>query len=748
MQLERGEQIGAFEVEGLLGVGGMAEVWAVRHTLLGSRHALKVFPADSPRIQREAAAMSAITHDNLLPVEALLTVHGRPALLMPLIDGPTLGALSRLRPLDRDEALSIMIGVVKGLCAAHGAGLVHRDLKPDNILIERTARGLIPRIMDFGLVKLADDPQTRAGMALGTPAYAAPEQLRDARQADACADLWSVGVILCELLTGRPPASPPDLSGVPDDLVPILAGLLRVAPAERTSDAASLLAALTPLVTGDPLAADGALAAAIPTRGPAAEPESLWTWGAEAEPEPPPVSPVSAPPEVTGIPWTDRYVLERELGRGGMAVVWRAWDRRLSVWRAIKILQPHLSTTAARRRFEQEAHAMARLSHPGILPIHDIAEHDGQLFIVMPLLPGGSLAERIQRGPLSPQAAAAVLVAVLQALAVAHEAGIVHRDIKPGNILLDDDDRPVITDFGIARIGAEEALTRTGMALGTLSYMAPEQRADARSVDHRADLYAAGGTLWTALTGRAPLLFVAPESRAELLSAVPGPLAEVILTATRYRPEDRYADAVAMAEAVSEAASGAALPEANGESRPAPRAARWLLAVGLALLGVTGLIVGPTLLEPATEPVVEPVTEPVTGPVEPPTTEPLTEPDVEPVTEPVTEPDTAPTRPTAPPPEPVSEPVVEPVTEPVTEPVAQPEPTGWIHVVGDAENIQLIDESGGVYAPGAVRPGTYTLRVWFAERHTSGTASITVGEGQRITMSCTNQFSMCTEREE
>ncbi|MFT4979274.1 MAG: serine/threonine protein kinase, partial [Myxococcota bacterium] len=147
-------------------------------------------------------------------------------------------------------------------------------------------------------------------------------------------------------------------------------------------------------------------------------------------------------------PWAGRYLLEQPLGEGGMAVVWRAWDRRLKAWRAIKILRSrYTQPTKTRHRFELEAQTMARLSHSNIVTVHDIGEEDGQLFIVMEWLPGGSLQDRIQRdGPLTAQQTVAAGISILSALQAAHEAGIVHRDVKPSNILLDAEGESFLTD--------------------------------------------------------------------------------------------------------------------------------------------------------------------------------------------------------------------------------------------------------------------------------------------------------------
>ena len=252
-------------------------------------------------------------------------------------------------------------------------------------------------------------------------------------------------------------------------------------------------------------------------------------------------------------PWANRYLLERPLGEGGMAVVWRAWDRRLKAWRAIKILRPRYSRpTKMRQRFELEAQSMANLSNANIVTVHDIGDENGQLFIVMEWLSGGSLHDRLERGgPLPPRQALDVGIAILNALEAAHDAGIVHRDVKPSNVLLDADGRSVLTDFGVARVGSIDAgLTRTGVTMGTLGFMAPEQREDARSADHRADLYATAATLWTLMSGRGPLVFVAPESRKTLDRFIVPEIADIIWKATRYSPEDRYDSAADMRDAL------------------------------------------------------------------------------------------------------------------------------------------------------------------------------------------------------
>ncbi|MFZ5476633.1 MAG: protein kinase domain-containing protein [Myxococcota bacterium] len=243
----------------------------------------------------------------------------------------------------------------------------------------------------------------------------------------------------------------------------------------------------------------------------------------------------------------ERYELQSVLGQGGMATVYRAWDTRLRVARAVKVLAPHLTAQRTiRRRFETEAHTMARLAHPNIVAVHDVGDDGKHVFIVMELLEGGSLMDFVETfGPLPPRTAAEVCCAVLRALAVAHAAGVVHRDIKPHNVLLAPEGTPKVTDFGIAHVQVDDSpgLTKTGSIMGTWAFMAPEQRAGARSLDARADLYAVGASLATLLTAELPGDLFVSELHGRLLARVPDELRAIVQRATRYDAADRHASA-------------------------------------------------------------------------------------------------------------------------------------------------------------------------------------------------------------
>ena len=211
--LEPGTQLERFEVLERLGSGGMATGYLVRHRRLESLHALKVLQLPRSesclRLMREGRLQGGLRHTNIVAVTDVIDVQGAPALIMEYVDGPSLAALMQGRQLSLDQVDVLARGFLAGLTAAHEKGLVHRDLKPANILLQVQRDALVPKIADFGIARLLDesgaslaDP-TRTGALMGTPSYMAPEQLGDAKRVDARADVFSAGVVLYELVTGR-----------------------------------------------------------------------------------------------------------------------------------------------------------------------------------------------------------------------------------------------------------------------------------------------------------------------------------------------------------------------------------------------------------------------------------------------------------------------------------------------------------------------------------------------------------------
>ncbi|HET8634594.1 MAG TPA: serine/threonine-protein kinase [Gemmatimonadales bacterium] len=281
-----------------------------------------------------------------------------------------------------------------------------------------------------------------------------------------------------------------------------------------------------------------------------------------------------------------RYLIEAEIGVGGMGHVFRARDTWLDRTVAVKVLRPELATARSIERFKREARLLARLNHPNILAIHDSnpADDGGLLYYVMDFAPDETLASRLARGPLSPEALARLTHDLLNALSYAHGEAVIHRDVKPSNIFVLPG-RYLLGDFGIARLLVEgdttDAVTAEGVQPGTLAYMAPEQLAG-RAVTPAADLYAAGMVLYEAATGRPWPALATPRSRD--WRGVPAWLRPALQRALLIEPAERWPDADAMLAAVRAPVSGPA--------RLARRAA--FAVVLLALLLVAGAVLPPS----------------------------------------------------------------------------------------------------------------------------------------------------------
>ncbi len=301
-----------------------------------------------------------------------------------------------------------------------------------------------------------------------------------------------------------------------------------------------------------------------------------------------------------------RYQIVREVGSGGMATVYLAEDLRHHRKVAVKVLRPELAATMGPQRFLHEIQIAAGLQHPHILPLHDSGEADGFLYYVMPYVEGQTLRDRLTReGELPIPAAVKILSEVVDALVAAHAAGVIHRDIKPENVMLSGR-HALVTDFGVAKAVNEATgrhqLTTAGVALGTPTYMAPEQAAAEPNLDHRVDIYAVGVMAYELLTGRPPFsggaqqilaahVTQAPQPVSTHRPSLPAPLGEVVMKCLAKRPADRWETAEQLLRALEPLVtpSGGITPTTTrplaAVAATVPRRAR-IAGIGIAVLTV------------------------------------------------------------------------------------------------------------------------------------------------------------------
>ncbi|NSW53896.1 MAG: SUMF1/EgtB/PvdO family nonheme iron enzyme [Anaerolineae bacterium] len=318
----------------------------------------------------------------------------------------------------------------------------------------------------------------------------------------------------------------------------------------------------------------------------------------------------------------DHYQVLEPLGKGGMAIVYRAFDLRLNRHVAIKLIRteaiPAEQHTQLNRRFEREAISMAKLSHPNIIPVHDYGEFEGVPYLVMDYLPGGTLKQYTGQ-PVDYRQAAALLVPVAEALAYAHTQGVIHRDVKPANILITQAGHVMLSDFGIAKLMQDQdatALTGTGSGVGTPQYMAPEQWKN--QVSSRTDIYALGIILYELITGRKPydadtpaaiaiMQATEPLPRPKLfIPSLPDSVEKVLLKALALNPENRFSSMAEFAAVLTQLSLGDEATPSEPFEEPEPAKKRNLrgLLAGIAVFLVVAAFAGvfwilPQLREPA-----------------------------------------------------------------------------------------------------------------------------------------------------
>jgi serine/threonine protein kinase/dipeptidyl aminopeptidase/acylaminoacyl peptidase len=555
-----GSTVSHYQILDRLGSGGMGVVYKAVDVKLDRLVALKFLAHQRGaseearrRFIREAKAASAFDHPNVCTVyEIDETPDGALFIAMALCEGEALRDRIARGPLPLPEAIGIAGQIAAGLARAHERGIVHRDLKPANVMVTPDGR---VKIVDFGIAKLADQSRiTRAGVAVGTAAYMSPEQVQG-EDADPRTDIWSLGVMIYEMVTGRVPftggsetelllaiitQTPSPMAALRPGVPPALERTVKQALAKHPDARYPSMDALGTVLRG---------LAPGPAEPPAPDEDDTLLEILIPSLRAGPVETVEGPGSKV-----DRYEILELLGGGGMGVVYKARDTRLSRIVALKFLPPELTRDPrAKERFEQEARAASSLDHPNLCTILELGDApDGRLYLVMPCYDGETLRRKIERGPLPVDQALDIACQIARGLAKAHHNGIVHRDVKPANLIVTGDGVVKILDFGLAKLAGIAAVSHIGSSAGTPAYMSPEQ-ARGDEVDERTDLWSLGVVLYEMLTGRRPfrgereqaviyaLLHERPQPLRELRPEAPPELARIVERLLAKAPEDRYA---------------------------------------------------------------------------------------------------------------------------------------------------------------------------------------------------------------
>ena len=598
---------GKYRVERIIGRGGMGIVVEATHLQLDTRVALKfldeMMANDSTavaRFTREAKSCAQLKSEHVCRVTDFGIDGSRPYIALELLAGTDLARLCKVRTLDVPTVALYIKQACVGLGEAHALGIVHRDLKPGNLFVTRRADGSpLIKVLDFGVAKAptGDDANlTGVSGVVGSPGYLSPEQFRSSKSVDARSDIWSLGIIMYKLVSGRLPFPAdsfaefvqaisagvmPPLPEAPPAFAAIVARCLEKDPALRFADVKALADALAPFAAqargsapnlgednpppvpepaakktllGTPAKPTASAPAAKPALDPRAQQTALGTAVGTIDSSRVFTRDV-APGTMVG-----EYRIESKIGEGGMGAVYAAVHPLIGKKTAIKVIHAELGTDAiVVERFVQEARSVNQIGHPNIVDVFSFGKlPDGRPYFAMELLQGENLRMRASRTFMPLADAIQIVDEIAGALEAAHEKHIVHRDLKPDNVFLAQARRQIVVkllDFGIAKLAAADgglSKTSTGELIGTPGYLSPEQ-ARGKNVDHRTDIYALGVMLYELVTGRLPFMAESamdivmmhiteqPRRPRELVSDLPPALDQLIVQMLDKEPDRRPA---------------------------------------------------------------------------------------------------------------------------------------------------------------------------------------------------------------
>jgi serine/threonine protein kinase len=531
-----------------IGTGTVATVYLARNLATNDMVALKVMHAELTeegqflrRFRREARLLEKLDSPYAVRLLDYGEEEGLNFIALEYVPGRTVDqVLQDEGPLGVERALAIARQVAQCLADAGAVGIVHRDIRPANVML---AASDVVKVMDFGVAAGAGLSRLSSSGVVGTPHYLAPE-LTEEERADIRADVYSLGVILFEMMTGERPYEAEDAASI------VLKHLQEPIPSAR------------PLNPEVPQEVDGLIARCL-----AKNPQERYLPLQLVRAITDSLGEVEVAPGVEGAlagQTLGHYQLLERIGRGGMATVYKAYQPSLDRYVAVKVLPTYLARDASfAARFQREARAIARLNHTNVLPVYDSGQEGDLNYIVMRYVEGGTLKEMLGK-PLDLETTVEIMAQVGKALDYAHRRGIIHRDVKPSNVLMDEEGVVLLSDFGLARIAETTVkITKTG------------------EVDGRSDVYSLGVMLFEMLTGRVPyeadtpiavvvkhLTAPLPLPR-QVNPAIPEPVERVVLKALAKYPADRYQSTGEMLEALNQAVAKAPVP---AEVAPPPPA--------------------------------------------------------------------------------------------------------------------------------------------------------------------------------
>ncbi len=577
------QQIGAYRIVRQLGAGGMAQVYLVEHTLLPRRYALKLmdprFTANEAVTQRfinEGIAIAKLAHPNIVGVHDVGRVSetGAVFIVLEYLEGESLAHhfARRGSPTTGPEIVKLLGGPASALMKAHQLGAIHRDIKPDNLFL---SNGKVI-VLDFGVAQLNDtiakSPGTQVGTLIGTPVYMSPEQLSGQRVTYA-SDLYALALCAYEGAThGFSPYQLPHETRA--QFVEVHEGELlyrhrTTAPIDvraRNPHVPDALAdAIMTGLSQDPRARGESIGAFVVGMASACGSEG-WEALREAASDLLPRTEAmtlrrNAPVAVlshASSKTESRYRILDELGSGGMAEVFTAQQHGDSGFTRLVALKRILPAYAANpdffAMFSSEAQLVSNLRHPNVINVSDFArDAEGRFCIVMDFVHGKDLDKLMASGPIPPSLAIWLISEVLRGLDYAHNAsagngavGMLHRDIKPHNVLLGYEGNVIVADFGLAKVMSHSGRALSQTVKGTPQYMAPEQ-VRGLELDRTTDLWAVGVMLWEILTGRSLFAGLPAEVMSHVLFAeIPRPSTVAMTASGVMRPVPPDVEAITM----------------------------------------------------------------------------------------------------------------------------------------------------------------------------------------------------------